>query len=145
MHTNATLTHDGGGDSLGIASMVRYAIQSYGVDTSRIFATGVSSGAMMTNVLCGAYPDLFKAGSASAGVAFGCFAGPDLWNSACATGTVIKTPQEWVCNFSYIYLIEAEFVTILIGRPGAWCIPRVYGFPTQISILARFRVRIHDN
>lgn len=50
VHTNATFTHNAGGDSLGIASAVRYAISNYGVDASRVFATGTSSGAMMTQV-----------------------------------------------------------------------------------------------
>lgn len=50
VHSDATLTHDAGGDSLGIASMVRYTIDQYGADPSRVFATGTSSGAMMTNV-----------------------------------------------------------------------------------------------
>jgi len=95
VHTNATLTHNAGGDSLAIASMVRYAISTYGVDASRVFATGTSSGAMMTNVLMGAYPDLFKAGAAFSGVPYGCFAGAGLWNSACAQGQLIKTPQQW--------------------------------------------------
>lgn len=111
VNTNATLTHNGGGDSLGIASQVRYAIKHYGVDRKRIFATGVSSGAMMTNVVCGSYPDLFKAGSASSGVPFGCFAGPDAWNTECATGEVIKTPQQWVCNIQFF----SPFVFELTG------------------------------
>ena len=63
----------------------------------RIFATGASSGAMMTNVLLGDYPDVFTAGAAFVGVPFGCFATTDgsEWNSACANGQVIKTPQQW--------------------------------------------------
>ena len=96
VHTNATLTHDAGGDSLGIASMVRYAIASYGVDPRLVFMTGSSSGAMMTNVLAGAYPDLFQAGVAFSGVPYSCFSGPTLWNSACADGDIIMTPQQWV-------------------------------------------------
>ncbi|KAJ8455455.1 hypothetical protein ONZ45_g18942 [Pleurotus djamor] len=95
VHSSGTLTHDGGGDSLAIASMVRYAISNYGVDASRVFATGTSSGAMMTNVLLGAYPDLFKAGSLFAGVPYGCFEGPGMWNSQCSQGQLIKTPQQW--------------------------------------------------
>ena len=43
-----TLTHDGGGDSTGLANMVRYALKKYNGDTSRVFVTGESSGAMMT-------------------------------------------------------------------------------------------------
>lgn len=93
--STATLTHDAGGDSLGIASVVRYAIANYGVDSSRVFATGTSSGAMMTNVLLGAYPDLFKAGSSFSGVPYGCFKGPSAWNSQCANGQLIQTAQVW--------------------------------------------------
>ncbi|TFK34996.1 acetyl xylan esterase [Crucibulum laeve] len=93
--TTATLTHNGGGDSLGIANLVRYAIANWGVDASRVFATGTSSGAMMTNVLMGAYPDLFAAGSLYSGVPYGCFAGPSAWNSQCAQGQLSKTPQAW--------------------------------------------------
>lgn len=96
VHTNATLTHDAGGDSLGIASMIRYAIANYGVDKDRVYVTGTSSGGMMTNVLAGAYPDLFAAGAAFCGVPYGCFAGPDMWNTQCATGQVIMTAQQWV-------------------------------------------------
>jgi poly(hydroxyalkanoate) depolymerase family esterase len=91
----ATLTHNGGSDSLGIVSMVNYAVSNYNADPARVYATGVSSGAMMTNVLLGAYPDVFKAGSAFAGVPFGCFAGPNSWNSECASGLITKTPQQW--------------------------------------------------
>jgi len=53
---------------------------------------------MMTNVLLGDYPDVFKAGVAFAGVPFGCFGvNPDSlrWSTACATGTVTHTAQEW--------------------------------------------------
>ncbi|KAJ6563347.1 acetyl xylan esterase [Mycena vulgaris] len=69
----ATLTHNGGGDSQGIASMVGYAISTYNVDSTRIFVTGTSSGGMMTNVLCAVYPDLRRAATAYSGAAAGCF------------------------------------------------------------------------
>jgi len=95
VHTNATLSHDAGGDSLGIASMVRYTITKYGANPKMVFATGTSSGAMMTNVLAGAYPDLFAAGAAFSGVPYGCFAGPNMWNSQCANGQLIQTAQQW--------------------------------------------------
>jgi poly(hydroxyalkanoate) depolymerase family esterase len=93
--STATLTHGGGSDSLGIVSMVQYALKTYGGDASRVYVTGVSSGAMMTNVLLGAYPDVFQAGAAFAGVPFGCFAGPYSWSADCATGKVTHTPAEW--------------------------------------------------
>lgn len=40
----ATLSHDGGGDSQGIASMVGYAISTYNADPTRISVTGTASG-----------------------------------------------------------------------------------------------------
>lgn len=92
-----SLTHDGGGDALGIVSMVRWTLETYGADPDRVFVTGTSSGAMMTNVLLGSYPDVFAAGSAWAGVPFGCFAGAgfDVWSEACATGKIVKSGAEW--------------------------------------------------
>jgi acetylxylan esterase len=45
---------------------------------------------MMTQAMIGAYPDVFKAGAAFAGVPFGCFAQGNIdslgWSSTCATG-----------------------------------------------------------
>lgn len=91
------LTRGGGSDPVGIKSMVDWTVSTYDADSSRIYATGISSGAMMTNVLLGVYPDVFKAGAAFAGVPFGCFATTDgsEWNSACANGTITRTPQAW--------------------------------------------------
>ncbi|MEU2064501.1 PHB depolymerase family esterase [Streptomyces sp. NPDC013455] len=91
------LRRDGGSDPVGIRSMVDWTTRTYAADTSRVFVTGNSSGAMMTNVLLGDYPDVFAAGAAFSGVPFGCFATTDgsEWNSACSGGTVIRTPQAW--------------------------------------------------
>lgn len=96
-----TLTHNGGGDSQTIVNMVKYAIANYGGDGNRVYMTGTSSGAMMTNVLAGAYPDVFKAGVVYGGVPDGCFyvagatTGSPGWNSQCSGGTLIKTAQQW--------------------------------------------------
>lgn len=46
--SDATLTHEGGANSNSIANMAKWAIEQYGADTSKIFVTGSSSGAMMT-------------------------------------------------------------------------------------------------
>lgn len=43
-----TLTHNGGGASNSIANMVSFVLQQYGGDKSKVYATGISSGAMMT-------------------------------------------------------------------------------------------------
>lgn len=97
MSSPASLTRGGGGDSTSIANLANWAITKYNVDTSRVFATGLSSGAMMTNVLAATYPDLFKAATAYAGVAAGCFRTGTVagWNSTCANGQSITTPQHW--------------------------------------------------
>lgn len=77
--------------------MVKWTLAKYNGDATRVFSLGTSSGAMMADVLMGSYPDVFAAGSAWAGVAFGCFAsdGYDVWSDACVTGQVIKTGAQW--------------------------------------------------
>ncbi|KAK1970211.1 PHB depolymerase family esterase [Colletotrichum sublineola] len=94
-----TLTHGGGGVSTSMANMVSFVIAQYGADKSRVFATGTSSGAMMTNVLAATYPDVFAAGIAYAGVPAGCFMSadesPDYWNGTCSLGQTILTQQQW--------------------------------------------------
>ncbi|WP_035735411.1 extracellular catalytic domain type 1 short-chain-length polyhydroxyalkanoate depolymerase [Glycomyces arizonensis] len=91
------LTRNGGSDPVSIKSMIDWVESNYAIDSDRVFATGVSSGAMMTNVLLGDYPDVFAAGSAFAGVPFACFATTNgsEWNSQCSSGQLIHTPQEW--------------------------------------------------
>ncbi|HEU5157474.1 MAG TPA: PHB depolymerase family esterase [Streptosporangiaceae bacterium] len=91
------LRHDGGSDPVGIISMVRWVQQNMNGDPGRVYVTGASSGGMMTNVLLGDYPDVFKAGAAFMGVPFGCFATTDgsMWNTACANGQISRTPQQW--------------------------------------------------
>jgi poly(hydroxyalkanoate) depolymerase family esterase len=97
VYSQQALRRDGGSDPVSIMSMVRYVQQRYNTDPARVFATGVSSGAMMTNVLLGNYPDVFAAGAAFAGVPHSCFAttGGSTWNSECANGQVIRTAQQW--------------------------------------------------
>jgi acetylxylan esterase len=91
------LTHNGNSDPVGIVSMVNYVVAHNNGDASRVYVTGASSGAMMTNVLLGDYPDVFKAGAAFMGVPFGCFATTDgsSWNSQCSSGQLIKSAQAW--------------------------------------------------
>jgi len=103
--TSQALTHNGNSDPVGIISMVNYVKQNYNIDSNRVFVTGASSGGMMTNVLLGDYPDVFKAGAAFMGVPFACFAASAGdptnpanqagWNSTCSSGNYIQTPQQW--------------------------------------------------
>lgn len=90
--SKATLTHGGGGNSNSIANMVTYTLNKYKGDSSKVFVTGSSSGAMMTvsaldptwgncshvlttsqNVMAATYPEMFKAATAYSGVPAGCF------------------------------------------------------------------------
>ncbi|KAH6627229.1 Alpha/Beta hydrolase protein [Chaetomium sp. MPI-SDFR-AT-0129] len=96
----ASLTHGGGGDAGGIISMVQYTLDKYSGDASKVFVMGGSSGAMMTNVMAGSYPDVFAAGAAFSGVAHACFAGaesatPMSQNQTCAQGKIQHTATEW--------------------------------------------------
>ena len=98
------LTHGGASDPTSIVSMVRYVQSHYTTDTSRVFVAGVSSGAMMTEVLLATYPDVFAAGSAFAGVPATCFStsapapgtsSQASWNSDCSGGRRVMTAQQW--------------------------------------------------
>ncbi|KAF2258632.1 alpha/beta-hydrolase [Lojkania enalia] len=94
-----TLSHNGGGDSNTIANMVKWTLSQYSADASKVFVTGSSSGAMMTNVMAAAYPELFQAAIVYSGVPAGCFmssgGGVNAWNSSCANGQSTATPQKW--------------------------------------------------
>ncbi|MEV4725014.1 extracellular catalytic domain type 1 short-chain-length polyhydroxyalkanoate depolymerase, partial [Micromonospora humida] len=91
------LRRNGGSDPVGLMSMIDYVRNRYPVDANRIGVAGFSSGAMMTNVMAGVYPDVFNAGVSSSGVPFGCFATTNgsEWNSECSGGRIVKTPQQW--------------------------------------------------
>ncbi|KAL4779829.1 Alpha/Beta hydrolase protein [Aspergillus varians] len=98
--TEKSLTHNGGSDSLSIVNMVKYTLDKYNGDSSKVFVTGSSSGAMMSLVLAAAYPDVFSAVSAYSGLPFGCLRGsagssPLTADPACAKGEVVKTGAEW--------------------------------------------------
>jgi acetylxylan esterase len=100
VQSNQTRTRDGGGDSHAIRQMVTYAVNVRGGNPDRVYATGDSSGGMMTELLLALYPDVFKAGSAMAGMPAGCRGNNETGNGggysgACAGGSVMRTPEEW--------------------------------------------------
>jgi poly(hydroxyalkanoate) depolymerase family esterase len=78
------LTRDGGGETHGIAQMVRFATTNYHANANRVYVTGDSCGGMMTEAMLAVYPDMFKAGAAYAGVPVG-----GAWTP------VTHTAQEW--------------------------------------------------
>jgi acetylxylan esterase len=94
-----SLTHDGGGDTQAVAEMVKYTLSKYQANAQRVYATGTSSGAMMTEALLAVYPDVFKAGAEFSGVPAGCWAdqysASSQWSGPCAGGTNTMTAQAW--------------------------------------------------
>jgi len=94
-----SLTHDGGGDTQAIAQMVKYTLTKYTANPDRVYATGTSSGAMMTEALMAVYPDVFKGGAEFSGVPAGCwsasYSASNQWSGPCAGGMVSHTAQEW--------------------------------------------------
>ncbi|HXU03758.1 MAG TPA: PHB depolymerase family esterase [Polyangia bacterium] len=100
VQSNKTWTRNGGGDSHAIRQMVAYAVEKYGANADRVYATGDSSGGMMTELLLALYPDVFKGGSAFAGMPAGCRGSSETgsgggYSGACAGGSVTHTAQQW--------------------------------------------------
>jgi acetylxylan esterase len=97
--TTPSLTHNGtNNDTRAIVDQVKYAITNKSANANRVYVMGASSGAMVTQALLAAYPDVFKGGAEFAGVPAGCWSvnNPDgQWSSPCAGGQVLKTPMEW--------------------------------------------------
>jgi len=97
--TEPSLTHGGGGDTLAMVHQVEYAINTYGANRDRVYVTGTSSGAMVTEAMMAVYPDVFKGGAAFAGVPAGCWSvnndAQGQWSSPCAGGEVTHTAMEW--------------------------------------------------
>ena len=93
----AAKRRDGGSDPVSIMSMVAYAGTQYGGDQNRVYATGSSSGGMMTQHMLAIYPDKFKAGAAFMGVPFNCFANAADYppGGQCTGGNMNRTPQQW--------------------------------------------------
>ena len=95
--SDAAKRRDGGSDPVSIASMITYVEQHYSGDPNRVYATGSSSGGMMTQELLALYPDVFKAGAAFMGVPFGCFANAADYppGGKCTGGSMTRTAQQW--------------------------------------------------
>lgn len=51
------------GETASIKNMIIHMRQQYPIDGDRIFITGMSAGAAMSNVMLNAYPDIFAAGA----------------------------------------------------------------------------------
>ncbi|RPA77613.1 acetyl xylan esterase [Ascobolus immersus RN42] len=114
-----SLTRNGNWEPQSIINQVQYAVNTWNVDASKVFAIGLSSGAMMVNVLAALYPDKIAGGAVYAGAPFGCFAGNGYWNNACAEGHIIKTPQQWgdMVRNAYAYGSQRPKLQLLHNTP----------------------------
>ncbi|KAK3381054.1 Alpha/Beta hydrolase protein [Podospora didyma] len=96
--SSKSLKHNGGGDTQGMVNMVKYTLEKYAGDASRVFVTGSSSGGMATNALIATYPDVFAAGASFSGApAFACWNGAGLptgTDPGCQTNKK-PTGQKW--------------------------------------------------
>ena len=105
--SSKSLSRYAGGDTQAIVNMVDYTVNTYQANSNRVYVTGTSSGAMMTEALLALYPDVFKAGAEFSGVPAGCWAvdyvSSDEWSSPCAEGQVIYTPQAWAAIVRGMY------------------------------------------
>jgi poly(hydroxyalkanoate) depolymerase family esterase len=60
-----------GGEAGSIREMIDHVTQSHGLDSSRIFISGLSAGGAMANVMLATYPELFAGGAIIGGLPYG--------------------------------------------------------------------------
>ncbi len=84
----------GQGEAASIASMVDYAVSTYGTNPARVYVSGLSAGAAMSAVMLAAYPDKFAAGSIDAGIPYACATTLSAAYT-CMNPGVDKTPAAW--------------------------------------------------
>jgi poly(hydroxyalkanoate) depolymerase family esterase len=63
------------GEAASIKEMVDHVMQSHGLDSDRIYVTGLSAGGAMANVMLAAYPDLLAGGAIIGGLPYGVSSG----------------------------------------------------------------------
>jgi len=64
-------TARGGGEALSIRQMIAQMVVDHGVDSKKIYITGLSAGGAMTSVMLATYPEVFAAGAIIAGLPYG--------------------------------------------------------------------------
>ena len=61
----------GSGEAASIRQMIARIVGDAGIDTRRVFVTGLSAGGAMTTVMLATYPEVFAGGAVIAGLPFG--------------------------------------------------------------------------
>ncbi|HEY1551467.1 MAG TPA: PHB depolymerase family esterase, partial [Kofleriaceae bacterium] len=103
----------GAGEAESIDEMVQYEITTHGIDPSRVFITGFSSGAAMTSVMAATYPDVFAAASIMEGLPYAC-ATTETDAFTCMNPGVTKTADQWGA------LVKAAYTATAFPRVQIW-------------------------
>lgn len=82
------------GESGSIKQMIDHMRKNYGIDTTQIFAYGLSAGAAMTSVLLATYPETFNAGAVLAGGPYKMAVGA-MEGFAAIVKSKKRSPKEW--------------------------------------------------
>ena len=85
----------GQGAAAGIMSMISKMKADYKVDSSKVFATGISAGAALSVILLANYPDQFAAGGLMAGIPFKGYVGSAFSCLSYIQNGTNKTPTQW--------------------------------------------------
>jgi poly(hydroxyalkanoate) depolymerase family esterase len=87
-------TARGQGEALSIQQMVAKMQADHSIDGRRVFITGLSAGAAMTQVMAATYPDVFAGGAVMAGLPYKCATSMTAAFSCMSPGSD-KTPAQW--------------------------------------------------
>lgn len=82
------------GEAASIAAMIRSVVAAHGLDSGRVFITGLSAGGAMTSVMLATYPELFTGGAILAGIPYG--AAQNVRDALeCMKSAPLRTPSQW--------------------------------------------------
>jgi poly(3-hydroxybutyrate) depolymerase len=104
------------GETGSIRNMIKYTIDKYDTNPSKIFVLGLSAGGSMTAVLMANYPELFQGGAIIAGTPFECN-NPTAWNWA----------WWWWLDASFGDAAAASYACGLFGSPPTQRSPQAWG------------------
>jgi poly(hydroxyalkanoate) depolymerase family esterase len=90
----STDTSRGYGEALSIKQMVDRMKTDFGIDSSRVYVTGLSAGGAMTSAMAASYPDVFRGAAVVAGIPHDCARTLSAAFS-CMNPGVNLTPQQW--------------------------------------------------
>ncbi|MEM1030341.1 MAG: PHB depolymerase family esterase [Myxococcota bacterium] len=87
----------GQGEARSIRSMVDEMLDTYDIDPSRVYVTGLSAGGFMTSVMLATYPEVFAGGAVIAGGPYRC--ATNLLDAfGCMSGGRGRTPSQWAAS-----------------------------------------------